>query len=59
MSGVAIVNQLIFVFYLFIFGGFSGVGIFTAQYFGSKDDEGIKHTFRFKILMGFDNCTMV
>ena len=53
MSGVAIVNQLIFVFYLFMFGGISGVGIFTAQYFGSKDDEGIRHTFRFKILLGF------
>ena len=36
MSGVAIVNQLIFVYYLMIFGGLSGVGIFTAQYFGNK-----------------------
>lgn len=52
MSGVAIVNQLIFVFYLCIFGGLSGVGIFTAQYFGSEDDEGIKHTFRFKLWVG-------
>ena len=41
MSGVAIVNQLIFVFYLCIFGGLSGVGIFTAQYYGNKDDEGV------------------
>lgn len=49
MSGVAIVNQLIFVYNLCIFGGVSGAGIFTAQYFGQKDDEGIRHTFRFKI----------
>ena len=46
MSGVAIVNQLMFIFYLCMFGGLSGVGIFTAQYYGYKDDEGIKNTFR-------------
>ncbi|MBO4863031.1 MAG: MATE family efflux transporter [Eubacterium sp.] len=53
MSGVAIVNQLIFVFYLLMFGGLSGVGIFTAQYFGNKDDEGIRLTFRYKLWLGF------
>lgn len=52
MSSVAIVNQLIFVFYLCIFGGFAGAGIFTAQYYGSEDEEGIKHTFRYKLWMG-------
>ena len=52
MSGVAIVNQLIFVFYLCCFGGFAGVGIFTAQYYGAKDDEGIRHTFRYKLWLG-------
>lgn len=51
MSGVAIVNQLIFVYNLCIFGGLSGAGIFTAQYFGQKDEEGIRNTFRFKIWM--------
>ena len=53
MSGVAIVNQLIFVFYLCCFGGFSGVGIFTAQYYGADDDEGIRHTFRYKLWLSF------
>ena len=52
MSGVAIVNQLFFVYYLCIFGGLAGAGIFTAQYFGTKDFEGIKTTFRFKFWMG-------
>ena len=33
MSGVAIVNQLLFIYNLCIFGGVSGAGIFTAQYF--------------------------
>lgn len=36
MSGVAIVNQLLFVYNLCLFGGVSGAGIFTAQYFGQK-----------------------
>ena len=48
MSGVSIVNQIIFVYNLCIFGGTAGVGIFTAQYFGQKNDEGIRRTFRYK-----------
>ena len=52
MSGVAIVNQIIFVYNLCIFGGLSGAGIFTAQYYGKGDYEGIKSTFRFKFLLG-------
>ena len=51
MSGVSIVNQLIFVYNLCIFGGLSGAGIFTSQYFGQKDEEGIRNTFRYKLLM--------
>lgn len=49
MSGVAIANQLIFVFNLTIFGGLSGAGIFGAQYFGAGDHEGLRHTVRFKL----------
>lgn len=52
MSGVAIVNQLLFVYYLCIFGGFAGAGIFTAQYYGADDSEGVRQTFRYKIWMG-------
>ena len=48
MSGVAIVNQLLFVFNLCIFGGLSGAGIFTAQFFGKGDLEGVRHTMRLK-----------
>lgn len=51
MSGVAIVNQLIFVYNLCIFGGVSGAGIFTAQYFGQGNQEGVRQTMRFKIWM--------
>ncbi len=52
MSGVAIVNQLMFVFNLCIFGAASGAGIFTAQFQGKEDHEGIRHTFRFKLMVG-------
>ena len=53
MSGVAIVNQLLFVYNLCLFGGVSGAGIFTAQYFGQKNEEGVRQTVRFKIWMVF------
>lgn len=48
MSAVAIVNQLLFVFYLCVFGGLSGAGIFTAQYWGARDVRGVQHTVRMK-----------
>lgn len=50
MTGVALTNQLIFVFNLCIFGAVSGAGIFATQFFGSGDQEGVRHTFRFKLL---------
>ncbi|MCF0135719.1 MAG: MATE family efflux transporter [Lachnospiraceae bacterium] len=52
MSGVAIANQLIFVFTLVIFGSLSGVGIFTAQFFGAGDEAGARATVRMKIVVG-------
>lgn len=51
MSGVSIVNNMMFVYSLCIFGASSGAGIFTAQFYGSDDHEGIRHTFRFKLLI--------
>ena len=51
MSGVSIVNGLIFVFNLCVFGASSGAGIFTAQFYGSMDAEGVRHTFRYKTLV--------
>lgn len=49
MSGVAIANQLIFVFNLTLFGGLSGAGIFGAQFYGAQDHKGLRYTVRFKI----------
>ena len=50
MSGVAIVNQIVFIFNLTIFGGLGGASIFGAQFFGKKDYEGVRHTLRFRLL---------
>lgn len=50
MTGVSIVNQLIFVFNLMIFGAVSGAGIFGAQFHGNGDHKGVRDTFRFKLL---------
>ena len=49
LSGVGIANQLVFVFTLCLFGGLSGAGIFTAQFFGKQDTEGMRYTVRFKL----------
>lgn len=51
MTGVSVVNQLLFVYNLCVFGAVAGAGIFTAQFYGQRDDEGIRQTFRFKILI--------
>ena len=49
LSGVGIANQLVFVFTLCLFGGLSGAGIFTAQFFGKGDHEGLRYSVRFKL----------
>ena len=51
MSGVAIANQLVFIFNLCIFGGLSGAGIYGAQFYGAGDIKGLRDSFRIKIMM--------
>lgn len=53
MSAVAIDNQLLFVFYICIFGGLSGAGIFATQYAGAKDNNGVRNCFRVKLIIAF------
>ena len=55
LSGVAIVNRLMFIFMLAVFGAISGAGIFTAQFYGKQDEEGVRQTLRFKYLI----CTII
>ena len=51
MSGVSIVNQLIFVFMLCMFGVVSGAGILGAQYYGQKNNKGVRDVLRIKLVM--------
>ena len=50
MSGVSVVNQLIFIFNLTVFGISSGAGVFTSQFFGSKDMDGVRQTMRYRLI---------
>ena len=61
MSAVAIVNQLLFVFNLCIFGGLAGAGIFATQYAGAHDDQGVRDCFRVKwmIALSMLACALV
>lgn len=52
ISAVAIVSQIVFVYNLMLFGSMSGASIFSAQYVGARDDEGVRNTFRYKLLFG-------
>lgn len=57
IAGVTIINNnLLFIFNLCFFGAAAGAGIFTTQYFGSGDHEGVRNTFRFKILCCIGLC---
>lgn len=49
MTAVSIAGQLFFVFFLAVFGGLSGPGIYSAQYFGQGNKEGYQKIFRLKV----------
>jgi len=50
ISAVTITNNnLLFIFNLCMFGCASCGGIYTTQFYGSGDNTGIRHTFRFKL----------
>lgn len=51
MNGVSVSNQLMFVFNLAVFGAISGAGIFGAQFHGKGDTEGVRNSFRFKLMI--------
>jgi len=53
MSGVAIVNQLLFVYNVCIFGALAGAGILAAQYYGSGDNKGLSNILRSKLYIAF------
>ena len=52
MSGVNVAGQILFVFIVFLNSICMAGGIFMTQFFGAEDTEGMKQTFRFKLMMG-------
>ena len=53
ISAASIANSVLMVFMLSVFGGISGISIFGAQFYGKGDMDGMRHTFRLKIVFGF------
>lgn len=49
IGAVSVVNQMYFVVIIVTFGAMAGAGIYTAQFYGSKQFDKLKQTFRFKI----------
>lgn len=59
ISAVNIVNNnLLFIFMLCMFGAAAGAGIFTTQYHGSGDLDGIRYSFRYKLLSCLVLCAV-
>ena len=58
MSGVAIVGQLFFIFYLVIFGTVSGPGIFCSQFWGAADRHSFQASFRYKLVSALVMCLL-
>ncbi|MGE0003779.1 MAG: MATE family efflux transporter [Candidatus Izemoplasmatales bacterium] len=51
LSGVTVINQLYSIILFVTFGAVGGAGVLTAQYFGAKDHDKLRQTFRFKIII--------
>lgn len=52
LSAVGVVNQILMVFNLTLFGGLSGISIFGSQFAGKGDVDGMRQSFRAKLYFG-------
>ncbi len=52
MSGVNVAGQVLFIFLVYVNTICMSGGIFLTQFFGAKDKEGMKQSFKFKLIMG-------
>ena len=50
ISAASIANTVLNVLMLALFGGLSGISIYGAQFFGKGDMDGMRHSFRLKVL---------
>lgn len=51
MNAVSIGSQLFTLYSFLIFGANAGAGLFSAQFVGAGDQQGVRYTFRFKMLV--------
>ena len=58
LSGVAIISQLMFVYFVTVFGATSGPGLFCAQFYGARDEVSLRAAFRFKLAAVLLVCTV-
>ncbi len=58
IAAVALSNQIFFLMMLLIFGISSGSAVFTAQYWGKKDMEGIHRTMGLGLILGLAGGTL-
>ncbi len=58
ISAASIANSVLNVLMLALFGGLSGISIYGAQFFGKGDMEGMRHSFRLKIIFSL-TCTVL
>ena len=58
MTAVSIVGQLLFVYALALIGGLSGPGIYTAQFYGQGNTEGVRASTRMKAIIAIV-CTLI
>ena len=49
-DAVAIVNQILFIINIALIGGIAGPGIFISQYLGANDADGMRRSFRVKMI---------
>ena len=51
ISAVSIINQILLVFICSVNGATAGASIFSTQYFGAKDYNGVKNVFQIKFIL--------
>lgn len=49
-DAVAIVNQILFIINIALVGGIAGPGIYISQYLGANDNDGMRRSFRVKMI---------
>ena len=58
ISAASIANTVLNVLMLALFGGLSGISIYGAQFYGKGDMEGMRHSFRLKLIFTL-SCTVL